>query len=48
MEIFIVNNPVERWECPSDPKLIKIDEIIRLDEPEVTMPQAGSPRNVSA
>jgi hypothetical protein len=48
MERVTVDNPVESQEGPSGPELIQIDKIIELDDPEVTMPQAGSTGNVSA
>jgi hypothetical protein len=35
-------------EGPSGPELIQIDKITRLDDPEVTTPQAGSPGSVLA
>jgi hypothetical protein len=44
----LANNPNESWVGPSDPELIEIDEIVRLDNPEVIMPQAGSLGGVSA
>jgi hypothetical protein len=42
------DNPDESRVGPSGPELIQIDEIVGLDNPEVTMPQAGSPGDVSA
>jgi hypothetical protein len=42
------DNPDEIWVGPSGPELIEIDEIVGLDNPEITMPQAGSPGDVSA
>jgi hypothetical protein len=33
---------------PSGPELIEIDEIVGLDNPEITTPQVGSPGDVSA
>jgi hypothetical protein len=41
------DNPDEIRVGPSGPELIQIDEIVGLDNPEVTMPQAGSPGDVS-
>jgi hypothetical protein len=42
------DNPDESWVGPSSPKLIEIDEIVGLDNHEVTTPQAGSSRDVSS
>jgi hypothetical protein len=42
-----VDNPDESQIGPSDPELIDIDEIIELDDPEITTSQAGSPVGVS-
>jgi hypothetical protein len=42
------NNPDESRASQSGPELIQIDEIIGLDNPEVTMPQERSPGDISA
>jgi len=42
-----VDNPDECQAGRSGPELIKIDEIIELDNPKVTMPQVESPGDVS-
>jgi hypothetical protein len=36
------DNPDESWVGPSGREIIEIDEIIGLDNPEVTTPQAES------
>jgi hypothetical protein len=41
------NDPDEIRVGPSDHELIEIDEIVGLDNPEVTTPQARSPGDVS-
>jgi hypothetical protein len=41
------DNPDEIQVGPSDPELIEIYEITRLDNPEITMPQARSPEDGS-
>jgi hypothetical protein len=43
----LVDNPDESRVGPSDSKVLQIDEIIRLDNPEVTTPQVGSSGGVS-
>jgi hypothetical protein len=43
-----INNPNEIQAGPSDPELIGIDEIVGLENTEVTTPQARSPGGVSA
>jgi hypothetical protein len=48
MERVSVNNPVENQGGPSGPELIQIKEIVKLDNPEVTIPQAGSLGDISA
>jgi hypothetical protein len=42
------DNPDESWVGPSGREIIEIDEIIGLDNPEVTTPQAGSLGDVLA
>jgi hypothetical protein len=42
------DNPDEIQVGPSGPELIEIDEIVGLDNPEITTPQARSPGDVSA
>jgi hypothetical protein len=41
------DNPIESQVGPSDLEPIQIEEIIKLDNPEVSMPQAGSLGDVS-
>jgi hypothetical protein len=41
------DNPDEIQMGPGNPELINIDEIVRLDNPEITMPRARSPGRVS-
>jgi hypothetical protein len=41
------DNPDESQMGPSGPEFIDIDEITGLDDPEFTMPPAGSPTGVS-
>jgi hypothetical protein len=48
MTRVLVKNPIEIWEGPSDPEPIQIEETIRSDNPEVSMPQIGLPGDVSA
>ena len=47
MERVPADNPVKSRVGPSGPELIKIEEIVRLDNPVVTTPQNGSPWDVS-
>jgi hypothetical protein len=44
----LADNPDEIQVIPSDPELIDIDEIVGLDNPEVTTPQVESPGGVSS
>jgi hypothetical protein len=48
MERVPADNSVEIWVGPSGPELIQIEEIIELDNPEVTTPQYRSPGDVSS
>jgi len=43
----LANNLDESWVGPSSLELIQIDKIVRSDNPEVTMPQAGPLGDVS-
>jgi hypothetical protein len=43
-----VDNPIESQVGPSDLQPIQIEEIIKLDNPEISTPQAGSLGDVSA
>jgi hypothetical protein len=42
-----IDNPDESQRGPSSPELINIDEITRLDNPEITTPQTGSSGGVT-
>jgi hypothetical protein len=46
MERVTADNPIESRQGPSDPKLIQIDKITGLDDPEVTTPHTRSPGNI--